>query len=124
MVELLVAVVFLAVCTSAILGCVWATESRGNYATHEAAVLAYLQDTLEEVRSTARTAVPATGTFVTNPVLSSVHEPVTVTTVIALKPGYANLYTVTITADWNERNFRNVRADRMTISTFVRAPDA
>jgi type II secretory pathway pseudopilin PulG len=124
LVELLIAVVFLAICTSSILACVWNSQTQGTYANRRSAVLAAIQAQIYTARGQARLGSLTPGATTTPTAVQGLSSSLGVTTTISLWPGYTNLYLVTVSASWTEESRGVNRSDSLSISTLVRAPDA
>jgi Tfp pilus assembly protein PilV len=122
--ELLVAVVFLAACTSAILGCVWSSQTQGGYASRRSAILAAVQAQIYAARAGARSSTLVVGTTTTQVTVSGLQSTVPVVTTVTLVSGYTDLYQVSVTATWTETAGSTTRTDKLTIATNVRSPDA
>jgi type II secretory pathway pseudopilin PulG len=121
MVEMLVAVVLLGVCTSIVLGAVVTGESRADYAKRRELAFALCGNQIANARTLSIGGTLAAGTTVSTSTLPG-NIPITVTSVTTLMTGYTNLYQVAVTATWYEN--AQTRPDYATLSTLVRSPDA
>ena len=120
LVELAVAVVFLAVCTTAILECVTGSQVRTSYLQRRSAALGAAQDKVAKIRSTGARVALTPGTTV-----ESAGSEISVSQTISLVPTYSDLYDVTVQASWadGERLRGAARTDTITLRTYVRAPN-
>jgi Tfp pilus assembly protein PilV len=118
-VEILVAVVFLAVCASAIVDGVWTANLQSSYALRRARVISLLQDQIETARGLASSDNLVNGSLTTPYTLPGFVGQVSVTSTSTLESTSHDLYDVTTTATWTEETSAGTRTDTATLSTTV-----
>ena len=120
--ELLVAVVFLAICVSGIVACLVTSRRNASYSGRRAIALAAATSAIELARADAASGALAEGTG----------EPVAVPGIpgaasyrcaVSLVPGYSDLFQVTVGVVWKENRRGVERNDSLTLSTWMRSPD-
>jgi Tfp pilus assembly protein PilV len=120
--ELLVAVVFLAVCASGILACMASARHNASYAGRRALALAAATSVIEGARANAEAGTLATGT--TGPVpVAGMPPSASYTCTVALVTGYTDLYEVTVNLTWTDEAGHTPRVASLTLATRMRCPD-
>lgn len=122
MVELLMAVVLLSICATAIISAVGQTSKRASLAAEKALILAEAQNWMETTRAKAklRTIIPGTGSTVMT--ITGVPFSVTRATSVALAAGYTDLYNVSVTMTWNANTTRD-QSGKILLESKVVSPD-
>jgi Tfp pilus assembly protein PilV len=124
LVELLVAVVFIGICVTAIVNSVTNAGSRAVYGRRRILMLSVARAELERAKSTAKTTALTPGTTFFSVNAAGFTGTGTETKTIALISGYTNLYKVTVSIAWTEKALGINRSDSLALETWVRAPDA
>ena len=119
LVEILIAVVFMAVAAGALLDAVWTSNAVSTYSVRRSRVLAALRDSLETARGTAFAGTLIVGVTTVNLSLAGIPKPVSVTTTIAFRATSMTLYDVTAEAVWYEETTGRVRTDTLSLATVV-----
>ena len=119
--ELLVAVVFLAVCASGILACLASSRHNAGYAGRRAIALATATSVIEGARSNAANGALVVGTSGPIPV-AGIPAPASYICTVALVAGYTDLYEVTVNLTWTESTTRGSRGDSLQLVTRLRSP--
>lgn len=120
LVEILIAVVFLAVCASAILDAVWTGNLQASYAMRRTRVMGLLQDQLESLRGYAASGSLATATASASTTPPGFVGPVSISGTIHLETNSLTLYDVTVTATWTEEGSFGTRTDTASLSTVIK----
>ena len=124
LVELLVAVVFIGICVSAILSCVTNAAARSVYARRRVLILGQVRTAIEQSRATARTTALAPGNSISVLSIPGFTGSATMTKTTSLVAGYTNQYKVNVTVNWTEKALGINRSDSMVMEAWMRAPDA
>jgi Tfp pilus assembly protein PilV len=124
LVELLVAVVFIGICVSALVACVSAGDKSSTNGRRRILMLAQARTEIEKSRSLARAAALSPSVVSYNAATSGFTGSATLSKQTTLISGYTNLYKVTVTISWVERSYGVSRNDSLTLETWMRAPDA
>ena len=119
LVEILIAVVFMAVAAGALLDAVWTSNAVSTYSIRRSRILATLRDALETARGTASAGTLIVGVTTVNLSLVGIPEPVSVTTTIAFRATSMTLYDVTAEAVWYDETTGRVRTDTLSLATVV-----
>lgn len=122
MVELMLAVLLLSICASAIIQAVSQTGKRANMAGQKALILVEAQNWIENCRAKGKLRTLVAGTSSVQIAVTGVPFPVTRTTSISLVSGYTDLFKVSVTMSWNA----NTTADQsgsLTLESKVISPD-
>ncbi|MEQ1822838.1 MAG: hypothetical protein ABL949_10020 [Fimbriimonadaceae bacterium] len=119
MVELMIALVFLAVTASVMMRGVASLSTASAVARDRALILSYMKSRIEMIKAKARTTALTPGSTSTTPTLRQVAYPLTCTEDIALEPGFTNLYRVKVIGGWTVGS----RGQNMKLETLVVAPD-
>lgn len=120
LIEILIAVTFLAICAAVILQTVTASSGNSSYAFRRQQVLSALQSRIETVRGTSNSSSITAGTSSTNVAVPGIAEPVTLVTTIASRETSLTLWDVTVTGTWPEQRGSRVWNDSATLRTVVR----
>lgn len=124
LVELLVAVVFIGICVSSIVGSVTNAAARAVYARRRILILGQARNALEQCKATAKKSALTPGTTINIWSPTGFTGTATCTQTITLISGYTNLYKVNETVTWTEKALGINRSDSMVLETWMRAPDA
>jgi Tfp pilus assembly protein PilV len=118
--ELLVAVVFLAVCVSGIVASVASSQRNASYARRRALALATASCEIERARAEGKagTLAVAAAAPVT---ISGLPGPGTYTRHVVKSSGYSSLYAVMVTVTWSEPTSSGSRSDSLVLTTLVRS---
>lgn len=100
LVELLVCVVFIGLCASAMLGAIGTSSRSSSVAEEKLIGLTLAKNQLDQARADARAGTLSTGTTTTNPTGTGIKYPVTVQRVISAVGGTADLFLVRATVSW------------------------
>lgn len=119
MVELLIALVFLAVTATVMMRGVASLSTANANARDRTTVLGYMRDRMELIRAKARTTALTAGTTTTTPTLKQVAYPLTCDETITQEAGFTNLYRVKVSAAWTI----GARASQLKIETLMVAPN-
>ncbi len=118
--EILIAVVFLAICASVILDAVWTGNLQAGYAMRRSRVMGLLQDQLEALRGYAASGSLATATATSTSTPPGFVGPVSISGSISIETNSMTLYDVTVTATWTEEGSFGTRTDTATLSTVIK----
>jgi Tfp pilus assembly protein PilV len=101
--EILIAVAFLAICAAAILDVVLVADTQGSYALRRTQVLTALQNEIEQSRGRAMAGTLTDGTTTTLMTLPGISGTVTVTTTTTLRSTSRTLWDISTSASWTEQ---------------------
>jgi type II secretory pathway pseudopilin PulG len=99
-VELMVCLVFLGLCSAAMVNAIGAASRQASIAEEKLLALATAKNEIAKAQAAARTNTITVGTTTTNPTDTGIKYPVTVTTRIVAMSGYADLYLVSTRVTW------------------------
>lgn len=116
LVELLVAVVFLAVCAVPLLSMVVSSQVRSNEASSRAIALALAQDEIEGQRTSAQNVRPTVGTVTnTYPHLPGMRHPAKVKVITSAVPGVPNTFQISVRVEYDDK------LSNVTLTTLVKS---
>lgn len=121
--EVMVAVVFLSLCSAGILQSVTTAQNRASVAQDRLYALTLAQNTLDTVRRTAKTSALTPAITSTSPSNSGLPGTVTLKQTITAVSGYTNLYSIQVKVTWGSVTLPKNRSSNLTIETILRAPD-
>lgn len=122
MVELLIAVLILSICASAIIRAITNTGKRSSMSAEKALILAEAQNWMEGVRAKGKMKTLIVGTSSTALSITGVPFSVQRITSIALCPGYTDLYAVNVKMQWNANTTRDQMGE-IVLESKVISPD-
>jgi len=118
LIELLIAVTFLAICAVVILDAMMTANRQSAFALRRTRVLDALQDAIEVIRGTATKDTLTEGVTETKLDLPGFTESVAVTSKIDRRSDSRVLYDVVVTANWNDPS-TGKRGEVMSLATVV-----
>jgi Tfp pilus assembly protein PilV len=118
--EILIAVTFLAICSTAILQTVLTADTQASYAMRRSQILAALQSKIETVRGMAESGSLTEATTTETLNLQGIANPVTLVTVLALRTNSISLWDLTVTATWADGTSLGSRSDSASLTTVVK----
>lgn len=122
MVEILIAVAFLAVCAVSILDAVFSANGQASYAARRNLVLVELKNEVESARGLAANGVLTERNGSEDRELPGIPGKVTVQTVVRLQTGSLTLFDVTCQAQWQDETSSGARTESTKLSTVVWQP--
>jgi len=122
MVELMIAVLILSICASAIIRAITQTGKRSSMSAEKALILAEAQNWMEGVRAKGKARTLVAGTSNVSIAITGVPFQVTRSTTIALSPGYTDLYDVSVRMSWNPNLGREMSGE-LVLESKVVSPD-
>ncbi|MHB8635896.1 MAG: type IV pilus modification PilV family protein [Fimbriimonadaceae bacterium] len=124
LVELMVSAGFLGVGAVALLACVNAAVTNGNYARRRAVILADAENVIDATRAAASMGTIQPGVSAQAVNVAGMETSVTITETITLQAGYTDLYLVDVSAAWNEHSAVGAaRADSIVLDTYIKTHD-
>ena len=121
LIEILIAVSFLAFCAAVILDTVVTANIQAGFALRRATVLALLQDKIETCRGTATTTPLTIGAINGNITPTGFVGQVTISQTITRPATTRTLYNVVVTATWTEETSLGTRTDTASLTSVVKA---
>ena len=122
MVELLMAVLLLSICATAIISAISQTGKRASMAAEKTLILAEAQNWMESSKAKGKMRTLVAGNTSVQLTITGVPFPVTRATSIALVGGYTDLYRVSVTMTWNANTTRD-QSGTLTLESKVVSPD-
>lgn len=122
MVELLMAVLLLSICATAIISAIGQTGKRASMAAEKTLILAEAQNWMESTKAKGKMRTLVAGTSNVQIAVPGVPFPVNRSTTIALAAGYTDLYCVSVTMSWDPNTSRD-QAGSLTLESKVISPD-
>lgn len=118
--EILIAVTFLAICAVAILDVVMVADTQGSYALRRTQVLSTLQNQIETARGKAAAGTLTGGTTTSLLTIPGIPSTVTVTTTITLRSTSRTLWDVSTSATWMEQAKSRTWTDTATLVSLIK----
>ncbi len=122
LVELLLAITYLGLCASSILGCITAAAQKMKEIEQREAVLSYLTSQMEALTATARRPGATTLSNSINVTIAGVLKQVNVVRKIESVGGYPDLFYIEVTATWTVSSTRANRTQTLKLSNYARSP--
>lgn len=120
--EVLVAVVFLAICASSILACVTTTSQRIKEVAQREQVLGYTVTQIETLAASIRRSVPTPSTTVVNATLNEIPKQVSCERKVELVSGTSDLYLIDVKTTWTATSSAVNPTRVLRLTTYVRSP--
>jgi type II secretory pathway pseudopilin PulG len=121
--ELLIALVFMGVCTGVLLDATTSAYTRSALARDRIIALSLAEGALDDLRSRIISREFSVGNSTTPLLSTGINGTVNQTTNVQLVPGHSLLYSVTVTISWTHVT-GNQRSGSITLQTMMVNPDA
>jgi hypothetical protein len=122
LVELLLAVTYLGLCASSILGCITASAQKMKEVEQRRSVLNYVTSLMEGLAASTRRPGAASLTNVSNVTIPGIANQVQITRKIEAVAGHTDVFYIETTAVWTVSSTKTNRQQQLTLSTYVRTP--